>query len=130
MFSMTEYKGNALAITDAQIAADWRLGILRGAARMLKNGRPANDKGGMPETGSDTEHVRGSFRNPATCEIVELCEVEETTEQNMVWDSQGDYPETDGLLYGKATCACGRLVQQNFKLTVYPGELLKRVANA
>lgn len=132
MFEFKSFTGNALAITDAQIAADWRLGIVRGMARTVRNtGHAAEDRRDftISEGSKKTAHVQGAYGKPALCAIVEVFGVDEGQETEYVRDSSGDYPENNTVIHGKVTCKCGQLVKQDFKVITYGG-LLRRVANA
>lgn len=131
MYQFKEYEGNALAITDAQVAADWRLGIVRAIACKIRNsGIATNDTNDFTVTAGSaiTAHIHGNRMNPGKCAIVEVYEVDDVQETEWVRNYDDSYPESNTVLRGKVTCACGQVEKSDFKVVTYGGGLLKSIA--
>src|SRR6478735_3289327 len=105
MTSIKDYSGNALAITDEQVASDWQLGLCRAIAKAILNGWPMlkiNERTGpygTPLPGSLNEHLEGArtsikdedgvttgFDRTPACPITEIYEIEESSAMRYVED--------------------------------------------
>ena len=132
MFYMTDYKDDALKITDEQVAADWRMGLLRGVARVVRRSAIPNDSTGpygSAVPGSNRAHLLGGNMEKY-CSLVEIYEVREENGERYNFSTFGDSTNDVILLKAKATCACGRLVKHPVEMVVSPGELISQVTNA
>lgn len=133
MFEMNDFKGNVLAITDEQIAADWRLGLLRALGKVARGAVPSDSKGsyGVTVPGTNREHVMGNFSTINGCPLVEIYDVREEKGEEYIHDSySGGSTKDVMLLSAKATCACGRIVKHPVAMDIDPGELIYRVTHA
>lgn len=132
MFEMKDYTGNVLAITDEQVASDWRLGLLRALGKVAKGARPSDSTGsyGVTVAGSNREHVMGNWGNVPHCPLVEIYDIREEKGENYNFDSFGGTTDDVMILSAKATCACGRIVKHPVAMDIDPGELIYRVMHA
>lgn len=137
MFYMKEYEGDALAITDAEVTANWRMGVLRGVARVLKiGGLPlgGTDRWGKVQEGTNRAHLTPAglpFGGAGEgCSISELYELEEESDKEYVFSTNGGSEYDVTVISGKATCACGRLVKEPVRMNITPGDLIAEVMNA
>lgn len=97
MNNLAEYNGNALAITNAEIAENWQLGMLRAVAKISLNWIEV--MGNIFVNHAATQHVRKE------CSIAELSNMGVTSR------SVTEYSETETnvVFRGVATCTCGQL---------------------
>lgn len=133
MFEMKDFKGNVLAITNEQVAADWRLGLLRALGKVALGARPSDSTGsyGVTVAGSNREHVMGNWGNVPHCPLVEIYDVREEKGEEYIHDSYSGGSTRDVMiLSANATCACGRIVKHPVAMDIDPGELIYRVTNA
>jgi hypothetical protein len=133
MFEMKDFKGNVLEITNEQVAADWRLGLLRALGKVAKGARPSDSVGsyGVTVPGSNREHVMGNFASIPGCPLVEIYDIREEKGENYIHDSYSGGSTNDVMiLSAKATCACGRIVKHPVAMEIDPGELIHLVTNA
>lgn len=134
--SLTEYDGNALAITDKMVASDWRLGLLRGVARyvaFVATPEDSTDRWGTTTPGSDREHIEGSLdkrtnSRSAGCSLVEISNISQTEDTEYVdaLYKEGSY-RTVLKLSAIATCSCGRITDTEVSLQVPPDEFLDQM---
>lgn len=131
MFGMKNYEGDALTITDEQVAADWSMGLLRALGKVATDALPADSTGsyGGPLPGSNREHVTGGNIN-RFCPLVEIYDVQESRGERYNFDSMGGSRDDVMVLKANATCACGRIVKHPVSMEIEPGQLIARVANA
>lgn len=150
MDNMKDYPGNVLAITDEQVAADWRLGFGRAVAKTVIHGYPAlrisetggrfgeNPKGGMNEhiEGArhsivDSDGITTGFNREPACPIVEVYRLEESSSMHYEFNTYGDdggSPVT--LITALVSCACGKIVKQEATAEIRAGEFISAVTNA
>ena len=132
---MKDYEGDALAISDEQVAADWRMGVLRGVARVMKDGAEplaGRARFGVVE-GSPLAHLSpqglfGSFGEG--CKIAELYDLEEAGGKEYIFGTGGGSEYDTIRLSAKANCACGKLVKEPVEMNVPPGDLIASVLRA
>lgn len=132
MFAMKDYKGDALTITDEQVSADWRLGLLRALGKVATEALPTDSIGsyGGAVQGSNREHVTGG-NGHRFCPLVEIYDVEEQRGERYNFDSfSGGNKDDVMVLKANASCACGRLVKHPVSMEIDPGQLISRVTNA
>lgn len=132
-----DYKDDVLAITDEQIAGDWRLGLLRAMGRVVAGSAlPADSasRWGVSTPGSNRAHLeyRGFGSTEDQCSIVEVRDIKEDSCDEWEHNSfdVGDNKRTNTELRALATCACGRLVNYPVSMTIPVGEFIYAVANA
>jgi hypothetical protein len=133
MFEIQDYTGDVLAITNEQVASDWRLGLLRALGKVAQGARPSDSTGswGVTVAGSNREHVMGNFGNIPPCPLVEIYDVREERGEEYIHDTfNGGSTKDIMLLTAKATCACGRIVKHPVTMEVSPGELIYAVTHA
>lgn len=129
---MKDYSGNALDITDEQVAADWRLGLLRSVARVMQYSIVPEDstgRFGIVVPGSNREHVRGPMHTNRGCAIVEIYDVKEEGGEEYNFSTFGGDTRNVLVLKGKATCACGKLIAYPMSMQIAPDELIYTVMN-
>lgn len=133
-FNIKLYEGNSLDITDEQVAADWRMGLLRSIAKVMRQSAyPTSGIGSYGATipGSDREHVMGNFSSIAGCPLVEIYSAKEERGEEYIYDSfSGGYTVDIAVLSALATCKCGRIIAQEVSMNVSTGELIHLVTNA
>lgn len=97
MKNLVEYNGNALTITNAQVAENWQLGMLRAIA--LASVRYIEILNFVLTNHVATKHIR------------QECSVAELTELNVSTRTITEYGETETNVSfeGIATCACGQV---------------------
>jgi hypothetical protein len=130
MFTVKNYEGDALAITDEQVAADWRMGLLRSLAKVLTEALPRDSEtryGGSVK-GSNREHVTGTM-GMKFCPLVEIYEVREDKGHQYLFSTFGGSTDEVTILKAKASCKCGRLVKHPVELEVPIGSLISQVTN-
>lgn len=132
MFETTDYKENVLAITDEQVAADWRLGLLRALGKVARGARPTDSMGSYGTTiaGSNREHVMGNFASVPPCPLVEIYDIGEEKGENYNFSTFGGSTDDVMILSANATCACGRIVKHPVVMDIDPGELIYKVTHA
>lgn len=131
-YYLKDYDGDALAITDKEVAEDWRLGLLRGVARVMESSALPRDSSGpygRVVEGSNREHIRGG-RGIPYCPIVEIYEVEEDKGTDYNTSTYGGEETSTIILRGRASCACGRMVKHPVETMITPGRLITAVTNA
>lgn len=147
MFYGYDPKVNAYAFTDADVAADWRNGLLRAAARTLvergsAHGTRHGSWGSFAgfEAGSLAEHLysapenKGMFGSPTTsghgtCAIVSVTDLREDSDERYEHNSFGDgRTYNDSTLSGTVTCEHG--VSGGMTLSVSLGELIGTIADS
>lgn len=150
MDNIKDYPGNVLAITDEQVAKDWRLGFGRAVAMAVMDGYPAlkiNEPMGafgavMPN--SMNEHLEGArrpildedgittgYNREPACPIVEIYNLEESSSTHYEFSTYGDdggSPVT--LISARVSCACGKIVKQDASAEIRAGEFIAAVTNA
>lgn len=132
MYYFNDFKGNALAITDAEVAADWRMGVLRATAKVIqKSALPKDSMGSYGSTipGSNRAHIMGGGGNKF-CPLVEVYDVDEDRDVERDYDTIPGPQQTVIVLSGKATCACGQIVKHPVSMTITPGNLIQSVVTA
>lgn len=97
MNNLAEYNGNALAITNAEIAENWQLGMLRAVAKTSLNWIEV--MGNIFVNHAATAHVRKE------CSITELGSLRVSTRTVTEYSET----ETNVVFRGLASCACGQL---------------------
>jgi hypothetical protein len=130
---LKDYKEDALKITDAQIAADWHLGLVRAVGKVVAGGAyPQDSMGSYGSTiaGSNREHVMGNWGNIPRCPLVEIYEPSEEGGEEYHFSSFGGSTSNVIVLRAKATCQCGRLVKHPVSMNVAPDELIYNVMHA
>lgn len=132
MFEMDDFTENVLAITDKQIASDWRLGLLRALGKVALGARPADSTGsyGVTIAGSNREHIMGNFANIPACPLVEIYDVREEKGEEYNFSTFGGSTNDVMILSANATCACGRIVKHPVSMDIDPGELIYKVTHA
>lgn len=132
MFEMADFKENVLAITDKQIASDWRLGLLRALGKIARGARPSDSTGsfGVTIAGSNREHVMGNWGNVPHCPLVEIYDVREERGEEYNFSTFGGTTSDVIILSANATCACGRIVKHPVAMEISPGELIYMVTHA
>lgn len=132
MFEMTDYTENVLAITDEQIAADWRLGLLRALGKVARGARPSDSTGsfGLTVSGSNREHVMGNFGSIPGCPLVEIYDVREDRGEEYNFSTFGGSTTDVIILSANATCECGKIVKHPVAMDITPGELIYMVMRA
>ena len=133
MFKLTDFKEDALAISDEQVTSDWRMGLLRGLARVIAMGAaPLDSTGsfGVTIAGSNREHILGSWEERTPCELVEIYDIKEEQGERYNFSTFGESTNDVMLLKANATCKCGRLVKHPVSMEITPGELIYKVTNA
>jgi hypothetical protein len=109
MDNIKDYPSNVLAITDEQVAADWRLGFGRAVAKAVTAGYPGlrikerSERFGVNIPGGMNEHIEGApirvkdadgitisvSREPA-CPIAEVYNLTESSGQHYEFSTYGD----------------------------------------
>lgn len=97
MKNLAEYEGNALTITNEEIAENWQLGLLRSVAQSSLTWIEV--MGNVFVNHTATQHVRKE------CPIVELREMNVTTKTVTEYGES----ETNVVFRGSASCSCGQL---------------------
>jgi hypothetical protein len=97
MTNLAEYNGNALAITNEEIAENWQLGLLRSIAQSSLGWIEVMGK--IFINHEATHHVRKE------CSIVELRGLYVSTQTVTEYSET----ETNVVFRGSASCACGQL---------------------
>jgi hypothetical protein len=122
MFEMTDFKDNVLAITAEQIAADWRLGLLRALGKVALGARPSDSTGsfGVTIAGSNREHVMGNWANIPACPLVEIYDIREEQGEEYNFSTFGGTTSDVMILSANATCACGRIVKHPVSYQISP----------
>lgn len=151
MENIKDYKGNVLAITDAEVATDWRMGFLRAIAKVALNSYPAirinepaasrfggNIEGGMNEhiEGArrpilDEDNITTGYTRDDPCPIVEIYNLVEDSSTHYEFNSFGDdggSPVT--LITAEVSCACGKIVRKDASLEIRAGNFISAVTNA
>lgn len=135
MIANEDYKGNVLAITDEQVNANWRLGLLRSIGNVVSvSALPSDSTGswGAPVSGSNRDHLsyQGFGSYGTRCSIVEVYDIKEDSyeewEHNSFAEGGGNSRTLTGL-NALATCACGRLVKHPVAMSIPVGELIYAV---
>lgn len=132
MFAIEDFKGNVLAITDEQVATDWRMGLLRALGKVARGAYPSDNTGsfGMTVSGSNREHVMGNFASIPGCPLVEIYDVREDRGEDYNFSTFGGSTSDVIVLSAKATCKCGRVVKHPVSMDITPGELIYMVTHA
>lgn len=129
---MRDYKEDVLAITDEQVAADWRLGLLRAAGKVVA-GRalPRDSTGsyGITIAGSNRAHVSGGY-GEQFCPLVKIYDVEEQSDEISNFDSLDDSTSAVIIMSALGTCKCGKVDRAPVSFSLDPGELIYSVMNA
>lgn len=97
MENLAEYKGNALAITNEEVAENWQLGLLRSVAQSSLSFMAV--LGNVLVNHTETQHIRKE------CPIVELREMSVSSRTVTEFYES----ETNVVFQGLGSCACGRL---------------------
>jgi hypothetical protein len=150
MDNIKDYPSNVLAITDEQVAADWRLGFGRAVAKAVTAGYPGlrikerSERFGVNIPGGMNEHIEGApirvkdadgitisvSREPA-CPIAEVYNLTESSGQHYEFSTYGDdggSPVT--LISALVSCSCGKIVKQPASAGIRAGEFIAAVTNA
>lgn len=127
MVEIKQFAGNTLAITEEQVATDWRLGLLRALGEVVTRALPNDTIGnyGAAVKGSNREHVSGGM-DVRFCPLVEIYEIREEQAHRSLQDTMGGSEEVT-VLKAQASCACGRLVKHPVSLDINPGTLISEV---
>lgn len=129
----TDYTGNALAITDTEVASDWRLGLVRALATVALGAAPDDSTGpyGVTIPGSNREHVIGNFGpSKPGCPLVEIYDVKDTGGSRYNFSTFGGSSDEIILLTANATCKCGQIVKHPVSMEITPSDLIYSVLNA
>lgn len=132
MYYFNDFKGDALAITDAEVAADWRMGVLRATAKVIQKSALPKDRTasyGVTVPGSNRAHVMGGG-GTKFCPLVEVFDVDEDRDVERDYDTFPGPERTVVVLSAKATCACGQIVKHPVSMTITPGNLIQYVVSA
>lgn len=97
MNNLAEYNGNALAITNEEIAENWQLGLLRSVAQSSLTFMEV--MGNVFVNHNATQHIRKQ------CPVVELHGLYVTTKTVTEYSDT----ETNVVFRGTGSCACGQL---------------------
>ena len=130
---LKDYEGNALEITDEQVATDWRLGLIRSLAKVVAGqAAPTDSTGPYGSTipGSNRDHVQGSFGNNTRCELVAIYNLREEGGERYEFDSFGGKDYNVLYIYALADCKCGRLQKYPVQMDISPGDLIGEVMRA
>jgi hypothetical protein len=150
MDNIKDYPGNVLAITDEQVAKDWRLGFGRAVAMAVMDGYPAlkisermgrfgaNLEGGLNEhiEGArrpilDADGITTGYNREPACPIVEIYNLSESSSTHYEFSTYGDdggSPVT--LISALVSCSCGKIVKQEAAAEIRAGEFIAAVTNA
>lgn len=130
MFEIKQFTGNTLAISDKQVASEWRLGLLRALGKVATRALPVDTTGrhGSAVEGSAREHVSGNIGVPF-CRLVEIYDIREEHGNRFLYSTFGENHDDVIRLTAKATCKCGRLIKYPVSLDITPGTLISEVAN-
>jgi hypothetical protein len=152
MTTIKDYTGNALAITDEQVASDWQLGLCRAIAKAIINGWPAiriderdADRWGSAVPGGLNEHLVGaripvkdedgittSFTRTPPCPITEIYGIEESSA--MRYEDSPTFGPGEGspitVITARVSCGCGRIVKEKASAEIRSGEFIAAVTNA
>ena len=112
---------DTLTITDAEIAADWKLGMARALGKILAvSGNTIND----PDMRAHLKVGRVD-----RCAIATVRNITETAHQEYEHETFQSYTTDLTRISGMATCECG-LLNGRISYDIYVGDLIGRVANA
>lgn len=137
---MTDYKDNVLTITDAEVAADWRLGLLRAvgvAGRYRFTMTEAVGRWGAKLPGSMGEHLDGGYsdinddngfqKRLAPCAVAEIYNVQEESGSRYDFDSFGGTDTEVTLIKANVTCACGHIDRKAASFEIPIGDFIMEV---
>lgn len=130
---LQDYKEDALKITDEQVAADWRMGLVRAVAKVVAgSAAPTDSMGsyGITIPGSNRDHVQGSLGNNTRCQLVAIYELREEGGERYEFDSFGGKDYNVLYIYALADCKCGRLQRHPVQMDINPGDLIGEVMRA
>lgn len=121
------FSGNALTISDDQVAADWTLGMIRAASRRMaaevKIMRPSNMYGWQSTVDWDaTRHFMGED----ACSISSVVDIEDGVWEDSAIDGT---VEVFATLSATVTCACGTIDDRNGQAFFDVGSVFSTVAN-
>lgn len=116
MKNLPEYAGNALAITSAEVAENWQLGMLRAIA--LSSVRWIEIMNPMLTNHTATAHIR-------KCSVAELSGLNVNTRTVTEY---GD-TETNVVFEGVATCACGQVKNMKCQSTMEIESAFYKITN-
>lgn len=129
---MRDYKEDVLAITDEQVAADWRMGLLRATGKVVA-GRalPTDSTGsyGMTVPGSDRAHVSGGYGDQF-CPLVKIYDIDEQKGERYNFDTFEGSTNDVVTMVALGTCECGKVDRTRVTVDLDPGELIYAVMNA
>lgn len=130
---MKDYGGDVLAITDEEVAEDWRLGLVRAAGKLI-SGRaaPLDSQGsfGVTIAGSNREHILGNWGGVERCPITEVYDVNEEGGEQYNFSTFGSTTTDVITLTANATCKCGRINQHPVQMDMTPSEIIYEIMNA
>lgn len=113
MTTFKNFTGNAVTITDEQIAEKWELAMIRGLARLVIEFPVARDRG---ET----------YRHLRECAASEVINVQESSTRESVGDTWGD-SETFVQISGEISCSCGQITRRRVTRNIEVGQLLRGI---
>lgn len=116
MTTFKNFTGNAVTITDEEIAEKWELAVIRGLARLIIELPFVRDGG---ET----------YRHLRQCAVTEIIDVTESSAKDSSGDTWGE-SETVVQISGKVSCSCGQIIRRRATRNVEVGELLRNVIEA
>lgn len=122
---MNSYKGNALDITDVEVASDWRLGLIRALARILQVSTNIIESHGPYGTmlpNSMMAHMKH-------CTFNDIRDIREDIDDYWEFDTFSDDTTKVTVLHAKVSCACGTVNKMDSSMIVHAGELVTMVAN-
>lgn len=129
---MRDYKENVLSITDEEVAADWRMGLLRATGKVVSGRALPNDSTGsygMTVPGSNRAHVSGGH-GEQFCPLVKIYDIEEQKGERYNFDTFGDSSNDVVTISALGTCKCGKVDRARVSVDLDPGELIYSVMNA
>lgn len=129
---MRDYTDNVLAITDEQVAGDWRLGLLRAAGKVMTAARPTDSthgRFGMTVPGSARAHMEWQFGTKG-CTLTEIYNIQEHKGERYNFSTFGGSTDDVITMTALGTCACGTVERADVTLDMDPGELIYSVMNA
>lgn len=131
---LKDYKANILEISDTDISANWRLGLLRAcgivAASSMKIDE-ATGRFGAHLVGSMNEHLFGPdfSYDKGVCTIEGVYDLTEDAGTHYNFSTFGGTESDVMLLKGKVSCACGEIVRAAATYEVSLGEFISLVMN-
>lgn len=138
MYKDIDTKRNFLEVTDAEVAADWKLGMARSAAKLLvvrgdimegiKRGDWGIFRGFVLDSMAEHLYIASDLRTPR-CELVSVKNIEEVGTERYEHDSFGPGSTyNESAIQGTIACRCGKSARFSYSISV--GELIYTIANS